>query len=334
MKVAVFSAKPYDKEYFESLNSEFQFNITFFESALNESTVNLCLGYNVVCAFVNDNLNSTVVKALSNNGIKMIAMRCAGFNNVDIKSSMHHGVKVARVPAYSPEAIAEHSLALILTLNRKTHKAYNRVREGNFSVDRLMGFNLAGKTVGVIGTGKIGAAFAKTIMGFGCNVIAYDPYPSKALMEEYVKYTDLDSLFASSDIISLHCPLTPGTKHMICESSLTKMKNGVMIINTSRGALIKTSDVLQALMNKKIGYLGIDVYEQEENLFFEDLSERIIQDDTILRLNSFPNVLITSHQAFFTAEAMTEIVSTTLYNIHEFSAGKPLTNEVSPEMVR
>lgn len=334
IKVAFFSTKPYDKEYFESLNIEYRFNITFFESALNQSTANLCLGYEVVCAFVNDNLDSTVIRKLANNGVKMIAMRCAGFNNVDIKSSMQYGIKVVRVPAYSPEAIAEHSLALILTLNRKTHKAYNRVREGNFSVDRLMGFNLAGKTVGVIGTGKIGAAFAKTIKGFGCDVIAHDLYPSKSLMEKGIKYTDLDALFESSDIISLHCPLTPRTKHMICESSLSKMKNGVMIINTSRGALIKTSDVLQALVNKKIGYLGIDVYEQEENLFFEDLSERIIQDDTILRLNSFPNVLITSHQAFFTAEAMTEIVSTTLQNIHEFSVGKPLTNEVSPEMAR
>ncbi|GAB2764658.1 hypothetical protein GCM10010465_07320 [Actinomadura fibrosa] len=233
-----------------------------------------------------------------------------------------------RVPAYSPEAVAEHAVALILTLNRKTHKAYNRIREGNFSLNRLIGFNLHGKTVGVIGTGKIGASFCSIIKGFGCKVLANDTFPSKDLIDLGIQYSPLDEVFEKADIISLHCPLTPETKHIIDANSLARMKDGIMIINTSRGALINTADIIQGLIDRKVGYLGIDVYEQEENLFYKDLSESIIQDDLILRLISFPNVLITAHQAYFTKEAMEQITTTTLNNISDFKEGKNLKNEV------
>ena len=245
-----------------------------------------------------------------------------------MEAAEKYNIKVVRVPAYSPEAIAEHSLALILTLNRKTHKAYNRVREGNFSLNRLIGFNLYKKTVGIIGTGKIGIAFCKILVGLGCTVIASDPYPSEVLLNLEVQYQSIEEVFKQADIISLHCPLTPTTKHVINKKSIALMKEGVMIINTSRGGLINTADVIEGLIDGKIGYLGIDVYEQEENLFYKDLSESIIQDDFILRLNSFPNVLITAHQAYFTKEAMAEITMTTLNNIAAFQKGKALINEV------
>ena len=255
-------------------------------------------------------------------------MRCAGFNNVDLKAAHKKNIKVVRVPAYSPQAVAEHAVAMILTLNRKTHKVYNRVRESNFSLENLTGFNLHGKTIGVIGTGQIGIAFCKIMLGFGCKVIAYDVKKSEELISEDVDYQTLDKVLKNADIISLHCPLTPETNHLFDNAAFLKMKDGVMIINTSRGALIKTEDAIDALKKGKIGYFGIDVYEQEEHLFFKDLSESIIQDDMIQRLISFPNVLITPHQGFFTEEALTQIAVTTMKNISDFEKGMDLVNEV------
>jgi D-lactate dehydrogenase len=255
-------------------------------------------------------------------------LRCAGFNNVDLKAAQEKNIKVVRVPAYSPEAVAEHAVAMILTLNRKTHKVYNRVRESNFSLENLTGFNLFGKTIGVIGTGQIGVAFCKIMLGFGCKIIAYDIKKSEELISKGVDYQSLNYVLKNSDIISLHCPLTPETNHLFDSAAFSKMKDGVMLINTSRGALIKTKDAIEALKKEKIGYLGIDVYEQEEHLFFKDLSESIIQDDLIQRLISFPNVLITPHQGFFTEEALTQIAITTMKNICDFEDGKELMNEV------
>ncbi|WP_299211806.1 2-hydroxyacid dehydrogenase [uncultured Dokdonia sp.] len=328
MKIAVFSTKSYDQHYFEKYNQDYDFNFSFFETNLHADTANLTDGFDVVCVFVNDIVDEKTIEILSNNGVGLIALRCAGFNNVDIESAKKHEIKVVRVPTYSPEAVAEHAMALILTLNRKTHKAYNRVREGNFSLKNLIGFNVHKKTVGVIGTGQIGATFCKVIKGFGCRIIAFDISENSELKELGIEYLSLEGVFKQADIISLHCPLNENTKHIIDKASIATMKEGVMIINTSRGALINTPDAIDGLTNKKIGYLGIDVYEQEENLFFEDLSERIIQDELILRLMSFPNVLITSHQAFFTKEAMVEITTTTLENIHAFAKSKALENEV------
>lgn len=329
MKIAVFSTKVYDREYFEKYGKDELFDFTFFETSLSAATVNLTHGFDAVCVFVNDKVDDETINGLASNGVKLIALRCAGFNNVDLESAKKNKIKVVRVPAYSPEAVAEHAMALILTLNRKTHKAYNRVREGNFSLNKLIGFNLYKKTLGVIGTGKIGAAFCRIGLGFGCKIIAFDKYPSEDLKTSGVEYRSQQEVLEQADILSLHCPLTPETKHIIDAEVLTGMKEGVMIINTSRGALINTGDILDGLKDGKVGYLGIDVYEQEENLFYKDLSESIIPDDLILRLNSFPNVLITAHQAYFTKEAMTEITMTTLNNIRSFENGEPLENEVS-----
>ncbi|MES2773511.1 MAG: 2-hydroxyacid dehydrogenase [Bacteroidota bacterium] len=326
MNIAFFSTQPYDKEYFERHNKQHQ--ITFFEAPLNEQTVNLAKGSEVICAFVNDKLNAAVIKALASLGIKLIAQRCAGFNNVDLAAAKENNITVVRVPAYSPHAVAEHAVALMMTLNRKTHKAYNRVREGNFSLDRLTGFDLYGKTVGVIGTGKIGQCFARIMLGFGCKVLAFDLIANKDLEATGVEYLSLMDLLAQSDIISLHCPLTEQTKHLINTDTLGMMKDGVMLINTSRGALMDTSSAIAALKTGKLGYLGMDVYEQEEKLFFHDLSENIIADDLIMRLISFPNVLITSHQGFLTEEALTQIALITLQNISDFEEGKKLVNIV------
>ncbi|WP_228851157.1 2-hydroxyacid dehydrogenase [Aegicerativicinus sediminis] len=330
MRIAVFSSKPYDQEYFEKHRKEHDFDFVFFEASLNQNTANLCNGFDVVCVFVNDKIDKETIKKLAKCNVGLIALRCAGYNNVDLEEAISNGIKVVRVPAYSPEAVAEHALALILTLNRKTHKAYNRIREGNFSLNKLIGFNLHNKTVGVIGTGQIGATFLKIMKGFGCKLIAYDLYPNEDLKSIGVDYLSLKDLFKSADIISLHCPLNPDTKHIINKNSVDQMKDGAMVINTSRGGLIDTADVIEALSHRKIGYLGIDVYEQEENIFYKDLSESIINDDYILRLNSFPNVLITSHQAYFTKEAMDEITTTTLNNIKAFKNGEKLKNEVRP----
>jgi len=328
MQIAVFSTKPYDREYLDKHNETEMHGITYFEMQLNSTTADLTKGFNVVCVFVNDKVDNLTIDKLSKNGVKLIALRCAGFNNIDLEAAKMNGIKVVRVPAYSPEAVAEHAVALILTLNRKTHKAYNRIREGNFSLDRLVGFNLHNKVVGVIGTGQIGKAFARIMLGFGTQVLAYDIAESEELKHMGVQYKPLPELFKEAEIISLHCPLNPSTYHLIDRESFTLMKDGVMLINTSRGALVNTPDIIEALKNKKIGFLGIDVYEQEENIFFKDLSENLIEDDDILRLISFPNVLITSHQAFLTKEALNQIASTTFKNIADFEGGRVIENEI------
>jgi D-lactate dehydrogenase len=327
MTVTFFSTQSYDREYFERLNVAGH-QLRFLETPLDEQTALLAAGSETVCIFVNDRCNAEVIKTLKEKGIRLVALRCAGFNNVDLAAAKTHGMTVVRVPAYSPYAVAEHAVALILTLNRKTHKAYNRVREGNFSLERLTGFDLHGKTVGVIGTGKIGSVFAQIMLGFGCRVLAYDIFENQELIAKGARYVPLGELLSASDIVSLHCPLNDQTRHLINAESLKKMKHGAMLINTGRGALIDTKAAVAALNSGRLGYLGLDVYEQEENLFFQDHSETIIQDELILRLMSFPNVLITAHQAFFTDEALSEIARVTLRNVSDFEAGKFLENEV------
>jgi D-lactate dehydrogenase len=286
------------------------------------------MGFPCVCVFINDLLDAQTLQILASGGTKLIATRSAGFNHIYLNAAAALGMTVVRVPAYSPYAVAEHTVGLILTLNRKIHRAYNRVREGNFSLDGLMGFDLHNRTVGIIGTGKIGLIVAQILKGFGCNLLAYDLYPTSEAERLGIKYVDLPGLFTSSDIISLHCPLTPQTHHLIDKEALNLMKPGVMLINTSRGALIDTQAVIDALKNRKVGYLGLDVYEQESELFFEDLSDEVIEDDVFQRLLTFPNVLITGHQAFFTEEAIANIADTTLSNITDFELGGACANEV------
>jgi D-lactate dehydrogenase len=295
--------------------------LIYFESSLKLKTTRLAENCDAVCVFVNDALTKEVIESLKYLKLKLIVLRCAGFNNVDIESACNNNIIVLRVASYSPTTVAEHAVALILTLNRKTHKAYNRVREGNFSIERLTGFELFGKTVGVIGTGKIGSVFATIMKGFGCKIVAFDSHPNNSLKDTIVSYYPIDEVFKMSDIISLHCPLTPETNHLINKDSLRLMKKGVMIINTSRGKLIDTEAAIEALKAGHLGYLGIDVYEQEEKLFFKDLSEIIILDDKISRLMTFPNVLITAHQAYFTDIALTQIAQTTIKNLSDFENG-------------
>lgn len=326
MKIAVFSTYTYDEVYLSRFNTGHELN--FFVLPLNEQTVALTKGYDAVCIFVNDTVNNAVVKALHENGVQLIVLRCAGFNNVDVAAAAKLGIPVVRVPAYSPEAVAEHAMALILTLNRKTHKAYNRVREGNFSLEKLMGFNLHGRKVAVIGTGNIGKAFCNILRGFGCKICAYDIYPDPELIAAGVIYDSLEATLAEADIVSLHCPLMDSTHQMINADTLRLFKKGAMLINTSRGGLINTMDVISALKYGQLGYLGLDVYEQEGKLFFQDYSEDVIQDDVILRLISFPNVLITAHQGFFTQEAMEQIAGTTFQNIDAFAAKATLHNQI------
>jgi len=326
MNIAFFSTQPYDREYFEKFSKTHQ--ISYFTDRLRSSTVNLAREHEVICAFVNDHLHEGILASLAAMGIKLVAMRCAGYNNVDLEAAKKLGITVVRVPAYSPYAVAEHAVALMMTLNRKTHKAYNRVREGNFSLDRLTGFDLYGKTAGIVSTGKIGQCLAKILLGFGCRVIAYDLVVNAEMVAAGVTYMPLNDLLAKSHIVSLHCPLTDDTRHMINEQTLGLMKKGAMLINTSRGGLIDTHAAIDALKTGQLGYLGIDVYEQEGKLFFQDLSEDIIQDDVILRLMSFPNVLITSHQGFLTEEALTQIALVTIQNVDDFEAGSDLVNRV------
>lgn len=326
MKISFYSTQSYDKEYFRKFNPGYQ--LEFFSSPLTPKTAELAKGSFAVCAFVNDIVDKEVLQALAANDIKLIALRCAGYNNVDLPAAAELGIQVVRVPAYSPHAVAEHAVALILTLNRKTHKAYNRVREGNFSLDKLTGFDLYGKTVGVIGTGKIGIVFAEIMLGFGCRVLAFDVIANKELEAKGVEYLPLVKLLPQCDIISLHCPLMPQTHHIINEQTLSMMKKGSMLINTSRGPLIDTHAVVESLKTSHLGYLGIDVYEQEEKLFYHNLSEKIIEDDVIMRLMSFPNVLITSHQGFFTDEALTQIAMVTFQNLKEVEEGKVPVNRV------
>lgn len=328
MRILFFSAKTYDREFFEKSNTEHNFELVFWETHLGPHIVDAIQkdAYQAVCVFVNDKLTAPVIATLAEKGIKIIALRCAGFNNVDLAAVKEQGLRLCRVPAYSPEAVAEHAMAMLLTLNRKTHKAYNRVREQNFSLEGLIGFNLYQKTVGVIGTGKIGAAFCKIALGFGCKVLAFDPTENSQLKLDGVKYLPFEEVIKVADIISLHCPLNKNNKHLIGAETLALMKQGVTIINTSRGALIDTKAVIEALKTKQVANLAIDVYEQEEHLFFKDLSGSIIEDDEIQRLISFPNVLVTGHQAFFTQEALTEIAASTLNSIAALKDGKSPSN--------
>lgn len=319
MRVAVFSTKPYDQSALQRANEQ-RHELTFFEAKLASETASLAAGYEAICPFVNDDVDAEVVAALADGGTRLIATRSAGYNHIDLEAASAHGITVARVPAYSPNAVAEHALALILTLNRKMHRAYNRVREGNFSLDGLMGFTLEGKTVGVVGTGSIGRVFAKIMDAMGCDVIAADPNPDDTLRDT-VDYVALDTLFEASDIISLHCPLMPQTHHLIDAESIAQMKQGVMIINTSRGGLIDTKALTDGLKSGRVGHVGLDVYEEEEGLFFEDLSNHIIRDDVFMRLLTFPNVVITGHQGFFTKEALQSIAEATIANITAFESG-------------
>ncbi|MDF2566981.1 MAG: 2-hydroxyacid dehydrogenase [Oscillospiraceae bacterium] len=323
-KVAFFDTKPYDKIWFEQLKDKYDFEIKYFESKLNSDTAYMARKYDAVVAFVNDNIDANAIDVLYENDIKIIAMRCAGYNNVDFKAA-YEKVHVVRVPAYSPFAVAEHAMALLLTINRKTHRAYSRTREYNFSLNGMIGFDLYKKTVGVIGTGKIGQIFMDICKGFGMNVIAYDPYPIK---DKGIEYVELEELFQKSDIISLHCPLNKSTHHIVNENSLKLMKDGVYIVNTSRGALIDSEALLNAIKTQKVGGAGLDVYEEESDLFFEDFSNTILQDDTLSRLISMPNVLVTSHQAFLTNEALQNIAETTLDNLKGFFEGSLLENEI------
>ncbi len=329
MKITFFSTKPYDKEFFNQCNEQYGYELEYYETHLGPHIVNVVEDSAAVCVFVNDKLNAEVIKILADKGVKTIALRCAGFNNVDLAAAKENGLHVCRVPAYSPEAVAEHALAMILTLNRKTHKAYNRVREQNFSLNGLLGFNIHKKTVGVVGTGNIGQAFCRIMQGFGCRIVAFDVVVNKELEDMGVEYLPLTEVLQQSDIISLHCPLLESTYHLINHESIQLMKKGVMLINTSRGGLVDAKAVIEALKAHQIGYLGIDVYEQEDKLFFRDLSDDIIQDDTIQRLMSFPNVLATAHQAFFTEEALMQISAVTLANIKDLSEGKVLQNKAA-----
>lgn len=322
-RVAFFDTKPYDKKWFDRLDKSFE--ITYFEDKLNSDTAILCKGFDAVIAFVNDNIDSDTVQKLIKYNVKAVAMRCSGYNNIDFKA-IGNKIPVLRVPVYSPYAVAEHAMALFLCLNRKINKAYNRTREFNFSINGLQGFDLNGKTAGIIGTGQIGRIFIKICKGFGMNILAYDPYP---IENSDFKYTDLDTLYKKSDIISLHCPLTPESRHILNADSFSKMKDSVYIINTSRGGLIESESLLDALKSGKIAGAGLDVYEEESELFFEDYSSRIIDDDILSLLVSLPNVIITSHQAFLTDEALKNIAEITIGNLNDFFAGRPLKNQIN-----
>ncbi len=321
--IAFFDTKSYDRESFQKYSGD-ELNFRFFENKLNEDTVSMAACCDAVCAFVNDNINRRVIEKLENYGVKIIALRCAGYNNVDLKFARNR-IKVVRVPAYSPYAVAEHAMGMILMLNRKLHRAYIRTRDHNFSLDSLTGFDLKGKTVGVIGTGKIGRVFADICKGFGMNIVGYDPQESK---EFCGKYESLESLLSQSDIISLHCPLTQENKYIINEESIKKMKKGAYIINTSRGKLVDTQALITGLKSGQIGAAGLDVYEEETDLFFEDFSDEIIRDDTLSSLISMPNVIVTSHQAFLTREALSSIAETTVKNLEDFFKTGKSENEI------
>lgn len=328
-EMVMFSAKQYDRDGFDAANASFGHDITFLETRLELDTVELAAGAPAVCVFVNDDVSATVVDALATGGTQCIALRCAGFNNVDLDAAARHGIAVVRVPAYSPNAVAEHTLALILSLNRRIHRAYNRVRDGNFALDGLVGFDLAGKTAGVVGTGKIGTIVARLLWHLRCRVLAVDPVHDPHLVELGVEYVELDRLMRDSDIISLNCPLTAESHHLIDAEAIGRMKQGVMIVNTGRGALIDTGAVIDGLKRGRIGSMALDVYEEEGRLFFEDRSQQIIDDDVFARLLTFPNVLITAHQAFLTREALDAIATTTLANVSAVLAGDECPNAIS-----
>ncbi|GHC24871.1 lactate dehydrogenase [Kushneria pakistanensis] len=329
MKVTLYSAQPYDERFFEEARlegfAEEAFDLIYQKVALSRQTTALAEGSDAVCVFVNDVLDEVVLEALAAMGVKAVVLRCAGFNNIDLAAAERLGFFVARVPAYSPEAVAEHALALAMTLNRHTHRAFNRVREGNFALDGLLGMTLHGKTVGIVGTGRIGLATASIFKGLGCRVLGSDPFPAEGF-EAIGEIVDVDTLLAQSDIVSLHCPLLDATHHLINEASLERMKPGAMLINTSRGALIDTCAVIEALKSRQLGALAIDVYEQESGLFFQDRSSEIIDDDVFSRLMTFPNVLVTGHQGFFTVEALREIAQVTFNNLVCLTRGAPCSN--------
>jgi D-lactate dehydrogenase len=329
MKVAFFSTKPYDKTAFQAVKLAHNHELTFFEPRLTAKTVALASGFAAVCVFINDQLNAETLRAIAETGTRAIALRCAGFNNVDLVAAKELEMTVVRVPAYSPYAVAEHAVGLILMLNRKLYRAYNRVRDDNFALNGLLGFDLHGKTIGIVGTGKVGQCFAQIMEGFGCQLLAYDVQPNPVCVALGVQYVELTDLLAESDVISLHCPLLPTTQHLINRESLQHLKPGAMLINTSRGGLIDTRAVIDAIKSGRVGYFGTDVYEEEENLFFEDLSDIVIQDETFQLLQSFPNVVITAHQAFFTREALANIAETTLSNLEAVEAGQPCANVVN-----
>ncbi len=334
MKIAVFSTKAYDRQFLDEENKHHNHEIAYFEGRLREASAPLANGYDAVCVFVNDMLDKPTLEILKQGGTTVIALRCAGFNNVDLVTADRLGMTVVRVPAYSPYAVAEHTVALLLAMNRKIHRAHNRVHDGNFALDGLLGFDLHGKTVGVIGTGKIGEVFTRIMKGFGCTIHAYDVTPNPECEAAGVTYVDLPTLFETSDIISLHCPLNPNTHHLIDAAAIDTMKEGVMIINTSRGGLIDAVALIGGLKSGKVGNVGLDVYEEESDLFFEDLSGKVIQDDVFARLLSFPNVIITGHQAFFTSNALQNIAETTLGNISQLESGENCPNQVLPDVIQ
>lgn len=331
MRTAVFSTKPYDREFLQLAAASAGHELHYLEPRLTPQTVVLARGFPAICSFVNDSLPATILQALADGDTRFVVLRCAGYNQVDLEACQKLGIRVARVPAYSPYAVAEHAVGMMLTLNRKFHKAYNRVREGNFAIDGLLGFDMHGKTVGIVGTGKIGAVTAGILKGFGCEILLNDVVenPSCRGLGTYLPFNEL---FAACDIITLHCPLTPETHHIIDAAAIDRMKRGVMLINTSRGALVDTKAVLTGLKSGQLGYLGLDVYEEEAELFFEDRSSHVIQDDTFMRLLTFPNVLITSHQAFFTRTALEEIARVTMANLTAFERGEWVSNEVPPPL--
>jgi D-lactate dehydrogenase len=330
MKTAVFNTKPYDKRYLQAANQQVETPhlLSFLQPRLTREVVRLAAGFEAVCVFVNDELDRAVLEALSAGGTRLIALRCSGFNNVDLQAATALGVTVARVPAYSPHAVAEHTLAMILSLNRRIHRAYNRVREGNFALDGFVGFDLHGQTMGVVGTGQIGRNVVRILRGFGCEVLVYDIFEHPDCAAMGATYVSLEELFAKSRVVTLHCPLTPETHHLIDADALSHMQDGVMIVNTSRGALIDTKAVIKGLKTGRVGALALDVYEEEADLFFENLSEQVIQDDVFTRLLTFPNVLITGHQGFFTENALRNIAATTIDNLTAFETDKGTLHRV------
>jgi D-lactate dehydrogenase len=334
MKIAFFSTKNYDKKFFNEANKNYGYNIDYLEARLSSGTVSLAEGYPVVCVFVHDELNREVLEKLRIIGVKVAALRSTGFNNVDIEAAEENKINVVRVPEYSPYSVAEHAISLILALNRKIYRAYNRVRDHNFSLEGLMGFDLHGKTAGIVGTGKIGRVTGGILKGFGCRVLGFDPMPNEEAKKIGIEYVSLKELLRESDIISLHAPLTPETHHMIDRDAFDSMKNCMMLINTGRGALINAADAIEALKSGKLGYLGLDVYEEESDIFYKDLSGKVLRDDVLTRLLTFPNVIVTSHQGFFTREALTDIAVATLKNIDDAMKGIVTDNAVTSKLVK
>ena len=328
MKIAVFSAKRYDREFLDAANAGAGHQLRYFDAPLDLESVALAAGHDAVCIFVNDTADAAVIEALAGGGTRLVALRCTGFNNVDLQAAARFGIKVVRVVTYSPYSVAEHAVALLQAINRKIHRAYNRTRDSNFSLDGLMGFDLHGKTVAVVGTGKIGRVFARIMVGFGCEVIGYDKYPVAEFEALGARYAAPAEIGATADIISLHCPLTPETHHIVNKDALARCKRGALLINTSRGGLIDTEAAIEALKSGQLGGLAIDVYEQEADLFFRDLSSTVISDDVFQRLLSCPHVIVTGHQAFFTEEAISTICQTTINSVTEFANGQALTNEI------